>query len=93
MEDRDNGETSSKAPNENDLEAERQRLREHLLESSAKFRIRLHISQVDGEGCEKDLGPWPDHVAQVSNLEDAMDLCTMLSHQIPSFLFPKERAS
>jgi hypothetical protein len=93
MDGREKGETSSKASNTNGLEAERQRLRQHLLESSARFRIHLHISQVDGEGCENDLGPWPEHVAQLSNLEDAMDLCTMLSHQIPSLLFPKERAS
>ncbi len=93
MDGRDNREASSKSYNPNDLEAERRRLRQHHLQTGAKFRIRLHISQVDGEGCENDLGPWPDHVAQLSNLEDAMDLCTMLSYQIPSFLFPKERAS
>jgi hypothetical protein len=89
----ENREISSKAPKGNDLEAERQRLRRQLLETSTRFRIRLHISQMDGDGCENDLGPWPEHVAQVSNLEDAMDLCTMLSHHIPGFLFPKERAS
>jgi len=88
-----NGETSYKAPKKNDLEGERQRLRREVLKNATKFHIRLHISQVDGDGCENDLGPWPEHVAQVSNLEDAMDLCTMLSHHIPSFLFPKERAS
>ena len=93
MNGRDNGDCSSKPPNGSDLEVERQRLRRHLLESSTKFRIYLHISQVDEDGQEHDLGPWPEHVAQLSNLEDAMDLCTMLSHQIPSFLFPKERAS
>ena len=93
MDSRDHGDTASKTNKPNDSETERERLREHLMESSAKFRIRLHISQVDNEGCENDLGPWPDYVAQLSNLEDAMDLCTMLSHQIPSFLFPKERAS
>jgi hypothetical protein len=93
MDTREKGGRSSKVPKESGLAVERQRLRKHLLQSSTKFRIHLHISQLDNDGCEKDLGPWPEHVAQVSNLEDAIDLCTMLSHQIPRFLFPKERAS
>jgi hypothetical protein len=32
-------------------------------------------------------------VADVSHMEDAMDLCTLVSHQIDAFLFPKERVS
>jgi hypothetical protein len=84
---------SSKVSDENDVESQRQHLRKNLLQTSTRFRIHLHISQLDNLGHTKDLGPWPEHVAQVSNLEDAMDLCTMLSHQIPGLLFPKERAS
>ncbi|HLE22492.1 MAG TPA: hypothetical protein VJB88_15390 [Vicinamibacteria bacterium] len=58
-----------------------------------KYRIRIHVVELDPSGREKDLGPWPEHVADVRHVEDAMDLCALLSHQIDSFLFPKERAS
>jgi len=58
-----------------------------------KYRIRIHLAELDDAGSEKDLGPWPEHVADVSHMEDAMDLCALVSHQIDAFLFPKERAS
>jgi hypothetical protein len=66
---------------------------EALHGTATQYRIRIHIAQVDPDGGEKDLGAWPDHVAQVSRVEDAMDLCTMITHHLRAFLFPKERAS
>lgn len=70
----------------------RHRLRElsffarHVLEKPESYRIRLHITKVDELGLEKDLGPWPDTVAQTSRLEDATDLCSLLSHHLRGFL-------
>jgi hypothetical protein len=58
-----------------------------------KYRIRIHIAQVDDENKEKDLGAWPEHVADVRHMQDALDLCSLVSEQVSSFLFPKERAS
>jgi len=58
-----------------------------------KYRIRIHIAQVDEENKEKDLGAWPEHVADVSHMQDALDLCSLVSEQVSTFLFPKERAS
>lgn len=58
-----------------------------------KYKIRIHVAEIDERGDERDLGPWPEHVAQVSRVEDALDLCTLVSHHLRSFLFPKHRAS
>ena len=66
---------------------------EALLGTATQYRIRIHIAQVDFYGSEKDLGPWPEYVARVSRIEDAMDLCTLITHHLRTFLFPKERAS
>lgn len=51
------------------------------------YRIRIHITLVDASGNERDLGPWPDPIARASRLEDATDLCSMLSHHIRAVLF------
>jgi len=59
---------------------------QHVLERSERYRVRLHIAEVDATGREKDLGPWPETIAEVSRLEDATDLCSMLSHHVHSFL-------
>lgn len=58
----------------------------YVLERPERYRVRLHIAQVDETGTEKDLGPWPDTVAEATRLEDAADLCSMLSHHLRSFL-------
>jgi len=74
-------------------DAQRQhRLRElaffarYVLEKQESYRVRLHITKVDATGLERDLGPWPDTVAEASRLEDATDLCSMLSHHLRRFL-------
>ena len=58
-----------------------------------KYRVRIHIAQVDDKNKEKDLGAWPEYVADVSHMQDALDLCSLVSEKVSSFLFPKERAS
>ncbi len=74
-----------------------QRLRRalSLVESSFKkegnYRIRLHITKVNDAGEEKDLGPWPEVMAQVSRFDDAADLCSLFSHHLRVVLFPSGR--
>jgi hypothetical protein len=76
---------------------EHQRMRQALsvVESALKkegpFRIRLHITKVNDSGEEKDLGPWPDVMAQVSRFDDAADLCSFFSHHLRAVLFPSGR--
>ena len=63
------------------------------LGTATKHKIRIHIAEVDSKGGEKDLGPWPDDVAEVRRIEDAFALCSMLSYHLRTVIFPKERAS
>ena len=55
------------------------------------FRIKIHVTKVNADGKEVDLGPWPDVVAQVSRFEDAADLCSFLTHHWRHVLFPRVR--
>jgi hypothetical protein len=72
-----------------------QRLRRALalaataVDRDGPYRIRLHIAKVNAAGEERDLGPWPDVTAQVSDFDDAANLCSFFSHHLKLVLFPK----
>jgi hypothetical protein len=91
-------EESAPVPESEPVESEEgQRLRRALnlmevaLRREGRYRIRLHVTTVNDAGEEKDLGPWPDVVAQVSRFDDAADLCSFLSHHLRLALFPGGR--
>lgn len=76
---------------------EHQRLRlalsgvESAFKKEGPYRIRLHITKVNDAGEERDLSPWPDVMAQVSQFDDAADLCSLLSHHLRRILFASGR--